>query len=153
MIYRKSSIKDVEEIYTLICDMENKQLPYQKFYEIYNHQLNNKNYYCLVCEHIGKVIGILNLRFEEQLHHTERIAEIMELSVLSDFRNKGIGKEILSKGFEISRENGCSQIEVACNQLRKNTHRFYIREGMHNFHFKFSKQLIGEDTSVNILGR
>lgn len=36
---------------------------------------------------------------------------------------------------------------------RKDTHRFYSREGMHNFHYKFSKRLIGEDSDRNVLGR
>ena len=50
---------------------------------------------------------------------------------------------------QIAKDFGCMQIEVACNQLRKDTHRFYLREGMHNFHFKFSKSLNGNDTEEN----
>jgi len=53
----------------------------------------------------------------------------------------------------LQKNNGCSQIEVACNQLRKDTHQFYAREGMHNFHFKFSKQLADDDVQENALGR
>ena len=93
------------------------------------------------------------MRFEKQLHHAENIAEIMEFSVLPQCRNKGIGKKMIEEGFEIAKKMGCTQIEVACNQLRKDTHRFYTREGMHNFHFKFLKRLLGEDTPNNMLGK
>ncbi|WP_432748696.1 GNAT family N-acetyltransferase [Pectinatus frisingensis] len=133
--------------------MENKKLPYDRFVEIYEKQLSDERYYCLICEHDGIVVGALNLRFEEQLHHTAKIAEILEFVVAADYRNFSIGKKMFAEGCEIARKKGCIQIEVACNQLRKDTHRFYRREGMHNFHFKFSKILNGEDTDTNVLGK
>lgn len=151
-MYRKADAHDCGMVYNLICDMESKKLPYDRFQAIYCDQLRSTKYYCLICEQDGKVIGALNLRFEEQLHHAERIAEIMEFAVLSGFRNRGIGKGMLEEACLIAREHGCSQIEVACNQLRKDTHRFYLREGMHNFHYKFSKLLMGSDLE-NAIGR
>lgn len=100
--------------------------------------------------------GMLNLRFEYQLHHAACIAEIMELVVAAQCRNKGIGKLMLNEACRIAKENGCIQIEVACNQLRKDTHRFYAREGMKNYHYKFSKPLVGDPDALgegNRLGR
>ncbi len=153
MMYRKSNLADCKTIYSLICDMENKELPYDSFEVIYHNQINDCHYYCLVCEQDGFVIGMLNIRFEEQLHHSKRIAEILEFAVASAYRSKGIGKEMFAQSCQIATDNSCSQIEVACNQLRKDTHHFYVREGMQNFHFKFSKQLDGVDSPENILGR
>jgi len=152
-VYRKATVNDCEQVYHLICDMEHRELPYTRFQEIYNHQLCDTNYYCLICERDKQIIGMLNLRFEEQLHHAENIAEIMEFAVDSAFRNQGIGKEMLECACVIAKEFGCSQIEVACNQLRKDTHRFYLREGMKNYHFKFSMRLDGIDPGENVLGR
>ena len=95
---------------------------------------------CLLAEENGEVLEVLNLRFEKQLHHAAAVAEIMEFSV--------------SPACRLAREAGCVQIEVACNQLRERTHRFYLGHGgMHNFHYKFSKPLTGEDSPVNRLGR
>ena len=152
-MYRKATCDDCEQIYALICDMENRELQFDRFKDIYNNQLHSSDYYCIVREQDGYVIGALNMRFEEQLHHAERIAEIMEFVIACDFRNQGIGKDMLEQACRIAKEYGCSQIEVACNQLRKDTHRFYNREGMHNFHYKFSKSLNGDDTSDNSIGR
>lgn len=153
MIYRESDLSDCKAVYALICDMENKELPYDRFEETYFDQINDCHYYCLVCEQDGIVAGLLNMRFEEQLHHSEQIAEILEFAVASTYRSKGIGKEMFAQSCQIAIDNGCSQIEVACNQLRQDTHRFYTREGMHNFHFKFSKRLVGDDAQGNTLGR
>ncbi len=153
MMYRKATIYDCTNIYDLICDMESKELPFDRFQKIYCNQLTNEHYYCLVYEQEDSIIAVLNLRFEEQLHHSDNIAEIMEFAVKESNRNHGIGKDMLAQACRISKEHGCAQIEVACNQLREDTHRFYLREGMHNFHFKFSRSLDGNDASVNSLGR
>ena len=152
-MYRKATIHDCPTVYHLICDMENRQLPFEQFRTIYRDQLSDRHYYCLVREQADGVIAVLNLRFEEQLHHADRIAEIMEFAVEAAFRSQGVGKEMLEQACLIAKEHGCSQIEVACNQLRKKTHRFYLREGMHNFHYKFSKTLTGNDTAENAIGK
>lgn len=152
-MYRKSTLDDCEKIYNLICDMECKQLPFERFSEIYRKQLDSRHYYCIICQQENHVVGALNLRFEEQLHHSEWIAEIMEFAVDSAYRSQGIGKGMFGHACQVAKDFGCAQIEVACNQLRTDTHRFYLREGMHNFHFKFSKSLTGEDTGQNVLGK
>lgn len=150
---RKATLQDCEAVYALLCDMEQTQLPFQRFAAIYERQLKNQDYYALVREEAGKVLGVVNLRFEEQLHHAGRIAEILEFAVDPACRSQGVGKELFALACRLAKEAGCLQIEVACNQLRTNTHRFYGREGMHNFHFKFSKPLVGEDPGENALGR
>ena len=96
---------------------------------------------------------MLNLRFEEQLHHCEKIAEVMEFVVHQDYRNRNVGQKMFAEAKRIALEHGCSQIELATNQLRKDAHRFYYREGMHNFHYKLSQRLVGEDSDDNVLGR
>ncbi len=152
-MFRKASINDCKKVYDLICDLENKQLPYDRFYAIFQNQLSSRNYYCLVCECDDNVIGVLNLRFEEQLHHSECIAEILEFSIDSSYRKQGIGKEMFSHACQIANDFGCTQIELASNRLRTGAHRFYLREGMHNFHYKFSKSLIGNNAAENSIGK
>ena len=141
-ILRKATAEDCKEIYDLICELEDETFPYSKFLDMLCVQLSDKNYYCLVCEKEKKIVGVLNLRFEAQLHHADYIAEIMEFVVSPLCRHIGIGKEMLERASQIARELGCVQIDVACNQLRKDAHRFYLREGMQSCHFKFSKSLL-----------
>lgn len=152
-MYRKATRNDCKPIYDLLCEMECKQLPFERFLEIFREQLSNNRYYCLVCEQDNTVIGVLNIRFEEQLHHCEWIAEIMEFTVASAYRQRGIGKEMFQRACQLAKDFGCTQIEVACNQLRSDAHRFYIREGMHNFHFKFSTAWNKNDTDQNAIGK
>lgn len=152
-MYRKATASDCKAVYALICDLEAKQLPYDTFSEIFNEQTADPRFYCLVCEIDHQLVAVLNLRFEGQLHHASRIAEILEFSVDASCRSQGIGKQMFAQACSIAQEFGCSQIELATNQLRTDAHRFYAREGMHNFHYKFSKSFIETDISENIIGR
>lgn len=152
-MYRKGILKDCNGVYALMCELEQKQLPLDRFAEIYQSQVNNDHYYCLVCERDERIICVLNLRFEEQLHHASCIAEVLEFAIDPSHRSKGIGREMFSIACQVAAEFGCSQIELATNQLRTDAHRFYEREGMHNFHYKFSKSLTGADLSENAIGR
>jgi len=152
-VFRKGELADGEAVYRLICDMESKALPREPFFAIYAKQLKCSGYACMVWECEGRVVGVIDLRLEEQLHHAGKIAEIMEFVVDPAHRGKGVGKEMFAAACEKARAEGCVQIEVACNRLRTDTHRFYLREGMHDFHHKFSKTLTGEDIAQNALGR
>lgn len=141
MIYRKATLLDCEAVYSLICELEGRELPYEKFHKIYQEQLKSKQYYCLLAEKDNNILAVLNLRFEEQLHHSGCIAEILEFVVSSSYRSQGTGKQVFEKATQIAKAYGCEQIEVACNQRRIDTHRFYLREGMSCSHYKFSKGL------------
>lgn len=152
MDYRTASASDCRQVYELICQLEEKQLSYEVFFRIWTEQRNSPHYLCLVCEEDGNLLGMLNLRFEEQLHHDGWIAEITEMYVRPSLRSKGIGKALIQRAYGISREKGCLQIEACCNQLRLQAHRFYQREGMKNYHFKFSHNLQGNVPEENTLG-
>ena len=86
------------------------------------------------------------------MHHAERIAEIMEFAIDSSYRNRGLGSKMFAKACQIAKDHGCIQIEVTCNQLRINTHRFYLKAGMSNFHYKFSKSLVENNVTENRIG-
>lgn len=151
-LIRPAAAEDLDAVYELICGMEAKRLPYPEFAAIYAAQLESPDYICLVCEQDGRVVAECNLRFEYQLHHAARIAEIMELAVAPGCRNRGLGAELLREAAVAAIAQGCVQIELACNTLRTDAHRFYEREGFKRYHYKFSKPLTGSDNG-NALGR
>ena len=152
-MFRKATAADCAAVYKLICDLEQKQLPYDSFSEIFAEQVVDSRFYCLLREEDGCVSAMLNLRFERQLHHASRIAEILEVLVDASCRGQGVGKQMFAEACRIAKETGCSQIELATNQLRTDAHRFYEREGMHNFHYKFSMSFTETGVIENIIGR
>lgn len=153
LTFRGAASDDCRAVYDMVCDMEAKVLPYPAFEAIYLELLENSSHEFILGCVGGDAVAVIHLRFENQLHHAGLIAEIMEFAVRDGYRNKGIGKALLDYAGQLAADRGCLQIEVACNQLRKDTHRFYLREGMKNYHYKFSRRLSGPDNGENILGR
>lgn len=139
--FRKADFQDCGAVYRLICALEETTLPYAHFSSIFQSQTADPRYYCMVCELEGRIVGVLNLRFEAQLHHAQTVGEILEFFIDAPCRGMGIGRELLARACRISRAFGCAQIEVACHRARERAHRFYLREGMYKSHFKFSKYL------------
>ena len=46
--YRKAGLADYEKVYRLICELECKELPAEKFYAIYQEQINDSRYSLLL---------------------------------------------------------------------------------------------------------
>jgi len=147
-----AKLTDIRDIYDLICDLENTKLDYDKFLQVFKKYLEEDRFFCIVAEHCGTVIGCLNLRIEYQLHHTAKIAEILELAVMDKYRSKGVGSELFKKASQIAKDNDCLQIEVCCNQLRTRAHNFYEKQGMSKFHYKFTMNLHNKEMKENRLG-
>lgn len=123
-LIREATSVDCQVVYDLICEMEETELPFKAFRCIYFKQITNPRYECLVYEESGKVLGMINIRYESQLHHAASIAEIMECVVDASARSKGIGKLLFKAACDHARNSGCIQIEVACNQLREKSTSF-----------------------------
>ncbi len=133
---------DRKALYHLICELEETKLDQEAFFRIFADQLSDERYLCLVYERDHAVIGVCNVRMENQLHHCARIAEIMELSVSSSLRSQGIGKQLLDHAYTLVKQQGCMQMEVSSNQKRIHAHHFYEREGFDKHHFKFTRALV-----------
>lgn len=129
--------EDAGALYRLVCELEDKPLDQNGFYEIYRSQLESPGYRCWVWEEDGLVAGMLNLRIERQLHHERPAAEILEFAVLKGHQGRGIGRALFSQALSWAKENGCELLEVACSRRRTGAHRFYQAMGMEQSHYRF----------------
>ena len=87
---RKGKAEDCRGIYELICDMEEKELPWDVFSQMYGEMLADSRHVFLVWEEEKRMKGVLHLRMERQLHHAALVAEIMEFAVDKNARSNGI---------------------------------------------------------------
>ena len=133
---------DQPEIYSLICALEETTFPQEMFAWGFYAMLSNASHLLLVAEEAGKIVGLLHLRMEFQLHHCGKVAEIMELIVSCEVRSKGIGAALLKAAREQAIQHHCIQFEVTSNQKRKQAHRFYQREGLEQTHIKLTEALL-----------
>ena len=138
---REATAADVETVYALICELEQRELSREGFQRAFDLQRSDERYRCLLAEEGARALAMLNMRMEWQLHHAARIAEVMELVVVPAARSKGVGKRLLDAARNIARAEGCAQIELESNRRRLDAHRFYLREQMTQGHVGFTQPL------------
>ena len=150
-MFRNAVESDLDAVYRLMCALEERALPYDDFARISRAQGASPALQGIVAtsgpddtaENLGdeRVAAFINLRYEDQLHHAARIAEVLELVVDPAERSHGLGGALFDHACEEARAHGCQQIELTTNQLRHDAHRFYARKGMLNSHYKFTLPL------------
>ena len=138
---RRSQITDKDEIYALICALENTVLDRQGFDDAFDAQSSDDGYICFIYEEDKTIEGVINLRIEKQLHHAGKVCEIMELVVSETKRNRGIGKQLLQKAIETARNEGCKRIELSSSNWRTDSHRFYMENGFDATHIDLTMDL------------
>lgn len=138
---RAAEAADSGPIYRLVCQLERCALPEDAFQAILRAQLADPRHVFLILEEEGSAAGLLHLRLEPQLHHAALVAEILEFVVDEPLRGRGLGAALLREAARQAKERGCAQLEVACNQTRTASHRFYESQGLTRSHYKFAKPL------------
>lgn len=138
---RRAYKRDFESVYQMINTLEACEFSKDKFMCVFEEIMSSKHCIIFLFEQDHEVLGMLHLRMENQLHHCDKIAEIMELIVHEGYRSEGIGKQLLSAACNYAKSCSCIQIEVTSNCKRKNAHCFYLKNDMQQTHYKFTKSL------------
>lgn len=131
----------LDKVYDLMCELEEDELDKNAFRDIYYANLEKENIYYLIAVENGKVIGFISVHIQGLLHHASNIAEIQELIVTARSQKSGIGRMLFEKAKELAKSNNCYQLEVCCNQKRKDSHAFYQKQGMDKSHYKFTAKI------------
>ncbi len=116
-----AKLEDKEEIYNLICILENKEINKEHFDCVFENSLKDEDIIYLVYRD-EKIEGFLSFKIHHYLHHNRDTGEIVELVVLPEKRSLKIGKQLIEK---IARNKKLEQIELSTSTYRKDAHRFY----------------------------
>ena len=127
-----AKLEDKEEIYNLICILENKEINKEHFDYVFENSLKDEDIIYLVYR---------DEKIHHYLHHDRDTGEIVELIVLPEKRNLKIGKQLIEKIEEIAKEKQLEQIELSTSTYRKDAHRFYERQGYEKLHYNYTKAL------------
>lgn len=143
MVIENATLTDTDRVVELECILENTELDYARCKKIFEAQLKNPSFCCLVARETpgAPAAGLINIRFEDQLHHAARVAGILELVVDPACRGSRIGQALFRAGCAAAREAGCVQIELETSCWREGAHRFYEREGMVFDHHYYTMKL------------
>lgn len=141
MVIRQATINDLNDIYKIICELEETILDKQNFEKVYIKNIEDENIYYLVTVIENRIIAFLSVHIQYLLHHAGKVAEIQDLFVVQEYRNLNIGRILVQESEKWAKEHGANDIEVSSNQRRLQAHKFYERENYIKSHFKFTKQL------------
>lgn len=135
---RKEHIND---IYQLLCILEDKKLNQESFEKNYLNGLRNPDIYYYIYVKDEKVVGFISLYIHHYLHHDRDTGEIVELVVEPEYRGQKMGNQLIGYIENLAREKQLEEIELSTSTYRKRAHRFYEAHGFIMNHYNYIKKL------------
>ena len=135
---RKVQNQDLNFVYKSICELENEELDFQAFKEIFNENIANPNNLYLIAENENQEVGFISFHTQNLLHHCGRVGEIQEFFINENHRGKGIGRQLIEKIMQYAEENKLKSIEVTTNKRRVENVMIYENLGFTLSHNKFT---------------
>lgn len=138
---RPANTSDIDFIRHCMEELKGFSFEPENFARVYDDLIESGTYFPFIIISQEQACGYLGMNILPQLHHGGKVAEILELVILTPYRNKQIGKEALDFALNFAREKECMIIELATGQKRVDAQRFYQKNGFQNSHFKLTMEL------------
>ena len=138
---RRATAQDTEAVYALVCELKQASFDYPAFRAGFTANLQDARLRYQLALLDGQEIGLIGLHLQYHLHHANWIGEIQELVVMPQARGLKIGSQLLAWAEQEAREAGAEMTELSTSVKRHDAHRFYLREGYEQSHFRFTKAL------------
>lgn len=135
---RKVEEQDLDFVYKAICELENEELDFKVFKEIFNENISNPNNLYLIAENENEGLGFISFHTQNLLHHCGRVGEIQEFFIHQNHRGKGIGRQLIEKIMQYVNQNNLKSIEVTTNRRRVENVLIYENLGFTLSHNKFT---------------
>jgi PhnO protein len=135
---RKVEKQDLDFVYKAICDLENEELDFKVFKEIFNENISNPKNLYLIAENENESLGFISFHTQKLLHHCGLVGEIQEFFIDQNHRGKGIGRQLIEKIMQFSDQNNLKSIEVTTNRRRVENVLIYENLGFILSHNKFT---------------
>ncbi|WP_028043005.1 GNAT family N-acetyltransferase [Candidatus Stoquefichus massiliensis] len=137
----QAKLHDQEEIYQLICILEDKEINKDHFMKVFQNGLENNDVEMLVYKKENQILGFISLYIHHYLHHDDDTGEIVELVVKPNYRGLRIGERLITRIEEFAKECHLEQIELSTSTYRKKAHQFYEAHGYKKDHYNYTKDL------------
>lgn len=138
---RRATAQDTEAVYALVCELKQASFDYPAFRAGFTANLQDARLRYQLALLDGQAVGLIGLHLQYHLHHANWIGEIQELVVMPQARGLNVGSKLLAWAEEEARQAGAEMTELSTNVKRHDAHRFYLREGYEQSHFRFTKAL------------
>ena len=142
--FRVAAKEDLSILNVLYADMDNKPLmAEEKILSIWHKIRQIPDYYIYLAYIENTVIGTFSLLFMPTMMHSGfyKSAILDSVTVLSAYRNKGYGTQMMQEALKISAEAKCYKVTLSSNLKRDRAHAFYQSLGFKQHGWSFSYQL------------
>lgn len=136
---RPATAADSDAVYRLICELKQAQFDRLAFNNGFAANLAERNVHYHLALLNGEVVGMVGLQLQFHLHHVNWVGEIQELVVMPQARGYGVGSKLMAWAEQQARIAGAELTELSTSTKRLDAHRFYLREGYQQTHFRFTK--------------
>lgn len=140
---RHATIQDIQALYKLTkYALGYNDLEFDDFVPRVDMIMDDKKHIIFVYEYENKVVGYIHLQYYITLN-LDPYVEVLELCVDENYRGLGIGKKLLLKAEQWTKENHKKGIRLGSNAIRVKAHEFYKHLGYVNYkdHKIFKKEL------------
>jgi len=103
-------------------------------------EMIGQGYQCVGAYEGERLIALCGLWIATKFYCSKFI-EPDNVIVHPDYRDRGIGQELMRWVYEYGREQGCDVVELNAYVTNSAAHRFYYREGFAILGFHFQKRL------------
>ncbi len=141
MEIRRITLNDLEKVFEIMKQLYKESLNYDKFQEIYKLKLTDENSYYVVAIENKQIVGILTAELQMKLHRVKKQIFIEDLIVDENFRNRGIGKELLQNAINYADDKACDVVELTSYIDNEKAHKFYENNGFIRHSYKFKKYI------------
>ena len=140
---RELTIHDVKNLINLLEQLWiGKQIDSDAVERIIEKGLSN-DYQIYICATDNeKLIGYCSLTIKNNLWTLANLGNVDEFVVDNEYRNRGIGKILMSEIEKIAKNHGCKRLELDSSFHRTIAHGFYERLGFDKRAYLFSKEII-----------
>lgn len=115
-------------------EKDEEPLP-DSYHEAFGKVDRDPNHELIVAELDGRVIGTLHLMFLPSISFQGGLrAQIESVRVEKEYRNMGVGQEMMKWAIERARACGAHVVQLTTHLSRKDAHRFYERLGFKGSH-------------------
>lgn len=141
MKIRKLELKDMEQSFKLLNELYYNKIKYNTYKEKFINCLKENDFYGIVAEKDGVVLGVLTSRIITRLVKSKDILFIDDLIVSKEYRRQGVGNLLLQSASNFAKEKNCGTIELKSYITNKNAHQFYENFGFKKLHYAFKKKI------------
>lgn len=122
-IIRRAKMKDSDRIIELVSELGRPEPKNEEeikhFAKLSQNYISEKDKIILVAEVDSKVVGMISLVFLPRLNRNKPEAWIPEFIVDKEYRNKGIGRELLKECIRIAKGRNAGESDLKQDYLEK----------------------------------